>query len=243
VDSGSDMADVRRDATATDVSVSCAPPTEPNSVNVVGAAASQPPWVEISLTLVLEDPGFDFSRLAGAGDAARAAIIAERQAELAPQQDEIEARLRALGARAIGRSWLSDDVSAFVPAEHVGEIPCWPGVRAIDPDAVGCVPEAVVDGICLDPCHARPTCDGACTSLVGDQIDLVHGCVRHGVPVACAQGAAGDDAPLTCYVRKDSGEVLAVHDPWLVDTGHSQLRLCGRSEGGATPPAMLPDCR
>jgi hypothetical protein len=239
---GSDLLDVRGDVASGDVALSCAPPTEPNSVKVVAAAMSQPPWVEISVILVLEDPGFDFSRLANADDNTRASIIAERQAQLAPQQDTIEARLRSVGSRSIGRLWLADEVFAFVPAAHVSEIPCWPGVKAIDPDAVGCFPEAVVNGICLDPCLARATCDGACANLVGDAIDVARRCVRHGAPVACAQGAAGDDGPLTCYVRKDSGDVLAVYDPWLVETGHTQLRLCGRDEGGAAAPATLSDC-
>jgi hypothetical protein len=226
-------------APGTTSSSTCPLPTEPNTLMQVQAAEAQPPWVEVGVTILFRDPGFDFSQLATAAGDARATLLAERQAELAPVESDLERRLLAIGARQIGLDPLTADVSAIVPAGRLPEIPCWPNVTAIDGAALTCSASP-----CVDPCFACATCDGVCTPLVGDRLDVARGCVEHGVPMACAgsyTNEAGSDE-LTCYARIDTNEVFVVRTPWLVDAGNTMFRKCSASEGGATTPSSLPAC-
>ncbi len=217
----------------------CPLPTEANTLMQVQAAEAQPPWVEVGVTILFRDPGFDFSQLATASGDARAMLLAQRQAELAPIENDLQGRLMAIGARQIGLDPFTADVSAVVPAGLLPEIPCWPNVTAIDGSELTCSTSP-----CVDPCFGCATCDGACAPLVADRLDLARGCVEHGVPMACAGSytvEAGSDE-LTCYTRKDTNEVFVVRTPWLVDAGDTMFRKCSRAEGGATPPSSLPAC-
>jgi Galactose oxidase, central domain len=226
-------------ATGGAASTTCPLPTEANTLMQVQAAKAQPPWVEVGVTILFQDPGFDFSQLATASGDARAMLLAERQAELAPIESDLEERLLAIGARQIGLDPFTADVNAVVPAGRLPEIPCWPNVTAIDGGALLCLASP-----CVDPCFACATCDGACAPLVADRLDLGRGCVEHGVPMACAGSytvEAGSDE-LTCYTRKDTDEVFVVRTPWLVDAGNTMFRKCSPAEGGATPPGSLPAC-
>lgn len=226
----------------TDVDGACPFPSEPNTVQVVQSALSQPPWVEMTVSIMLQDPGFDFSRFQGADDATRAQLIMERMDQLAPIQDDIEARLLTIGARQIVRFWLSASISAVVPTGYVPRIPCWPSVVAIDPDAVACAPEEVVNGVCLDPCLGKTTCDGSCGVTSGDRLDIARQCFHKAEAVACTSAGSASAGELTCYVRKDTGDILAVADAWLVDTGDTDVRKCTPSEGGSVSPVTWPAC-
>jgi hypothetical protein len=216
-------------------SASCALPTEPNSLALVQDSNAQPPWVEVSVTVLLADPGFDFSRLQNASDDERAQLIAERMAQLAPGQDAIAAKLEAIGGQNIGRFWLSDSVSATVPAGRVAEVPCWPEVVAIEGDALACA------DTCTDFCLTSTLCTGTCAHLPADRLDLARGCAERGLSLECGSPLDSTNR-LTCYVRVATGEVFAVRQPWLVELGHTTLRKCTRAEGGDAAPDTLPAC-
>ena len=243
VDAASEMnpvsvTDAGRDAE----DAACPASSESNTVRVVESAISQPPWVEMTVSIMLEDPVFDFTRFQGADDATRAQLIMERMDQLAPVQDDIEARLLTIGARQPVRFWLSASVAAVVPARHIPEIPCWPSVAALSPDGVACVPEEIVNGVCLDPCLVKTTCDNSCRVMTGDCLDIAHQCTHRSEPVACTSAGRTASGELTCYVRKGTGDIFAVADAWLVDTGDTELRKCTRSEGGSVSPVEWPAC-
>lgn len=145
----------------------CAPPEgashRPATSLALEIAADARPEAWVPLAIALQEPGFDHARLA-AGDPD---AIRERKEQLDPIQKEIEARLSSIGAVETSRLWLTNTVTAQVPAERVPEILCWPGViefevmapywsvvdRPWDVESVGELACPVVDGAC--PKHCR----------------------------------------------------------------------------------------
>jgi hypothetical protein len=211
----------------------CALPTDPNARPFVEQARSQPWWVEIPVTIILMDPGFDFGLLSTADDATRAELIRQRQAELAPFQDPIETRLRAIGARDISRAWLTNTVFGTVLAGDVADIPCWPNVTTVESGlALSCFDS------CADLCLTE--CRTTCSTLVGDRLDPERGCMTRGLRLGCT--SPNTTLVLTCYFRVATGEVVVVDDALLVEKGDTTVRRCTAAEGGSLAPASMPDC-
>jgi hypothetical protein len=105
-----------------------------NTERTLAAAAAQPPEADFRVVVSLQEVAFDYSRLQSADAAARERIIAERQAALAPGQQALEARLRALGGRDILPFWLGNAMAVTVKARQVEQLARLPGVVEVNPD-------------------------------------------------------------------------------------------------------------
>lgn len=109
----------------------------------IARAAALEPTQPVRLVVMLDDPGFDFGRLAQAGDAMRRVLIAERQAQLAPSQDELARGLGDLGAIELARYWLGgNDLLVELPAAEVRSAAALPGVIGVELDEQGGEPTA-----------------------------------------------------------------------------------------------------
>jgi hypothetical protein len=108
------------------------------------AAAALPSDADVQITIALEEPAFDFARLANPSDAMRQQAIDERRALLEQAQSESVARLQGIGAREIEHFWLANLVKATVKAGDVAAIRSWPGVRGISTN--GRLEEEAYDG-------------------------------------------------------------------------------------------------
>jgi hypothetical protein len=185
---------------------------EGNTATVVAGAESQPGWVQIDLTILLDT---DASALPA----------------------DIESRLQALGAQNVREDSFINAVDATVTAADVPQLACWPGVKELSGDGLGCGGS----GSCTDPCLTQ--CGPNCAPLAGTLVDVASGCVNPGVSLGCiGQGVATGAGDLTCYVQIPTGDVFAVSNPFVVADGDTALRLCTPAEGGSQSPATLPIC-
>ena len=92
------------------------------TAKVLELAASLSPTEDVELLIVLEDIAFDFRRLATTKEYQKAALIADRVAALAPSQDDLESRVRALGGAVLTRHWLANSVIARLPSANVAQL-------------------------------------------------------------------------------------------------------------------------
>jgi hypothetical protein len=238
--------------------IDCPLPTEPNTLALVKAARQSPPWVEVNVSVLLQDPdppGWE-TPFQTASDAERPQLIAQRMQRLAPSQDALQARLEAIGARSISRLWLANEVSATVESGFVPEIPCWPGVIEVDGDAYAgyCTPQPYAPGVtgdCVFECPITAggdSCPAGCVGLVGAELLRGAGgpptCQESGVLFVCGQPGSVDPVgsdELTCYVRKSDGAVFVVRVPFL-DQQAFAVRPCTAQEGGSVRPQELDAC-
>jgi hypothetical protein len=92
----------------------------------------------VRLLIMLENLPFDFGRLAEADDALREGLIAKREAQLAPSQDLVLDRAKALGAKEMARFWIGgNDVLVSIPASAVRTLATLPGVIGLELDEMG----------------------------------------------------------------------------------------------------------
>ena len=117
------------------------PPIAPRATDdALEYAASRPPDERIPLTIILEDPEFDFRRFGVLKtievqedrDFLRAELITERQRQLHhANQGIVSERLVGLGAEITHVFWIDDSLNADVPARAVSEIATWPELAEI----------------------------------------------------------------------------------------------------------------
>lgn len=106
-------------------------------------AATLEPDAPVRVLLMLDDPEFDFGRLAQADDAQRRALIGEREASLAASQDALARQAATLGATELARYWLGgNDLLVELPAGEVRAAAGLPGVVGVQLDERGGVPTA-----------------------------------------------------------------------------------------------------
>lgn len=94
--------------------------------------------------------------------------IAEREAQLAPYQDEVVAKVEQAGGEVVSRSWLTNSVVVKLASASIPEVFCWPHVVRVevstpywdavdpfwDPSSVGFDECPIVEGEC--PVHCFP---------------------------------------------------------------------------------------
>lgn len=98
----------------------------------------------VRLLIMLENLPFDFGRLAEADDAMRQGLIAKREAQLAPSQELVLGRAKALGATEMARFWIGgNDVLVMIPASSVRALASLPGVIGLELDEMGGQSDAV----------------------------------------------------------------------------------------------------
>jgi hypothetical protein len=214
---------------------------EDESVNAaaLATAGDARPETLVPFILLLTDPAFDFSRLGTENAAERAAAIAEREAQLAPYQDPIEALLAAHDAENISSTWLINSVSASMPAQHVSKMVCWPEIRRIEltasywdlveppwgPTEAGPGECPIVDGAC--PEH--------CVPLEGSRYDESNACHEPAELMACSRRETGGTLPVvSCSAHLDSGElyVFPLEPPF--SPGFLGFRRCTNEEESKT---------
>jgi hypothetical protein len=92
----------------------------------------------VTVMIMLDNPAFDFGRLAEADDVTRRSLIAEREAQLAPSQERLLARVESLGATERARYWIGgNDVLVEVPAGAVAAIARLPEVIGVELSRAG----------------------------------------------------------------------------------------------------------
>lgn len=87
----------------------------------------------VTVMIMLDNPAFDFGRIAEADDVTRRSLIAEREAQLAPSQDRLLAQIEPLGAVEQARFWIGgNDVLVQIPAGSVERLAHMPEVIGLE---------------------------------------------------------------------------------------------------------------
>ncbi|HEX6275404.1 MAG TPA: hypothetical protein VFZ53_20330 [Polyangiaceae bacterium] len=200
----------------------------------------------VPLTITLVDPEFDFGRLSS-GDEDRDAVIAEREAQLAPFQDPIEERLRALGADDVSSMWLVNVVFGSILAPHVKEVPSWPAVvrveLAVDYWAIAPPPwdSAAVGSEACPIGNAE--CPAHCSRVLGSRFDPGGACMGPGELVSCSriEFPAVNEWPGECGARTETGDLFRFPGIVPVEPGYVGFRPCTTDEADRT--AGIPSCQ
>jgi hypothetical protein len=214
------------------------PPRGPACGTVDGDDA--PPWVELAVTIRLEDPPFDFSRANVRDERVREAVFEERKVQVAPIQAPVLERLAKIGAREVSALWLTTTVHGWVRARDVREVSCWPEVLGVSTtDGVVCT-----DDDCPSKCASKPAhaCGEGCAAVLAERFDLARGCRLGEQPLACVDSYRILGGRLACYVRPSTGDVFVTRYPYLSLLGVEDLALCSRAQGGEDDPSAMPIC-
>ena len=94
-------------------------------------AASLPPGAQIEVVVALEEVAFDFRRFSNSDSADRADLISQRAGQLAPSQDAMESQITSVGGVVVSRQWITNTVTARLPANMVAALAKAPGVKTL----------------------------------------------------------------------------------------------------------------
>lgn len=137
--------------------------------------------------------------------------IARRKQLLAPYQAPIEQRLQEAGASDVSAYWITNAVSAKIPARRVPAVLCWPNVVEVEVDAAfWTIAEPPWSEAEAGPAEC-PLVDGHCYAHCFEVIGLpaIDGvaCWDRRTTVTCSREQYGidDDEPV-CRQRVDTGE-------------------------------------
>lgn len=109
-----------------------APPKSPTEM-VLEASATLEPGALTRVFVRLPKHDFDFSRFRSNDKAAVAAVLAERMAELAPDQGAATAALEKIGAKVVATYWVVNGVTVDIAAGAVASLLTLPQVVELQP--------------------------------------------------------------------------------------------------------------
>ena len=105
--------------------------TERTLADLAARPASEP----VRLLVSVDAPRFDFKRLRGAPATSRSSLISTRRDEVAAAQLPVESELVDLGARIVGRRWISTHLVVETTAGDAASVARIPGVTKVVEDA------------------------------------------------------------------------------------------------------------